>query len=69
MIASEDAFNTGASATNFLGEYRLELTYVAFYENIIGSSVPIFIPLVLLLPLFMESNTGSNAKFEKTRSI
>ena len=61
----EDAFNMGASATNFEGEFRLELTYISFSESIIGSSIPIFIHLVLLLPLFIESNAGSKTKFEK----
>ena len=61
----EDAFNMDASATNFVDDFRLELTYISFSESIIGSSIPIFIHLVLLLPLFIESKTGSKAMLEK----
>ena len=61
----EDAFNMGAFATNFFGDFRLGLAYISFNESIIGSCIPIFIHLVLLLPLFIESKAGSKAKFEK----
>ena len=50
---------------NFVGEFSLELKYISFNESIIRSSIPMLIHLVLVLPLFIESNTGLKAKFEK----
>ena len=59
-----DAFNMGASATNFVADFRLELTYISFNESVIGSSIPVFIHLILLLLLSIETKAGSKAKFE-----
>ena len=50
---------------NFVGEFSLELMYISFNESIIRSSIPMLIHLVLVLPLFIESNPGLKAKFEK----
>ena len=54
----------GASATNFVADFRLELTYISFNESVIGSSIPVFIHLILLLLLSIETKAGSKAKFE-----